>query len=596
MLRFKCIIEYHFGLELPLNRLWRLEMSATGTKRRRWSWLPWVALAIVLGMMAYQRKVQSTTSRGALPGGVEITKTVIGTQQQKIASTGVIASQIGTQVRIGSQIAGTIRSLPADVGSHVKAHQIVAILDLPDIQAQVEQQRHVVASNEAALAQARSLYQQAVEGYGLSTTQTKAQIDQADATLRAAIAKVDSSSAAATQQPTQTKADIDRANAALSSAKSAEKQVEQTVDLQVLQAQANIDDAQATLDTNRRTLARQQALLAKGYIAADVVDQTDAVVKQGVAKLQNMKAAFAITKEKNRDDLQAAHDQVKQAEAALAAAEAEKLLDVGHQADLRNAQETARQAQAGLALQQAGTRQDRIKKMAIEQAYGAVVQAEANVRQARAQLKYENDQFDKTVIRSPIDGTVLSITSQQGETVSAGFSVTTLITVADLNRLEVRAYIDETDIGHIRLGLPAEIRVEAFPNKVFRGNVTKIASASTIKDNVVTYETTIALKSTEGLLRPDMTADVSVILGERPNVILVPSEAVHREVKRSIVYVLHPEKTDADRVEVREVKPGFDDGTNTEIRSGLKLGESVVVAGLPRLGVRAPDAQGGPGR
>ncbi len=572
-------------------------MRVTGKQNKgRWRWLPWVALIIVSGIVVYQHRAQSNVGRGQLPSGVEISKTETGTQQQKIEATGVVASQIGTQVRIGSQIAGTIRSLPADVGSHVKAHQIVAILDLPDIQAQVDQQRHVVDSNEAALEQSKSLYQQAVEGYGLSTTQTKAQIDEADATLRSAIAKVDSSSAAATQQPAQTKADIEKAKAALSSAKSAEKQVEQTVDLAILQAQANIDDAQATLDTNRRTLARQNALLVKGYIAADLVDQTDASVKQGVAKLQNMKAAFAIAKEKNRDDLQAAHDQVIQAQAGLAAAEAEKLLDVGHEADLRSAQEAAKEAKAGLALQQASTKQDRIKKMAIEQAYGAVVQAEANVRQARSLLKYENDQFDKTIIRSPIDGTVLSITSQQGETVSAGFSVTTLITVADLNRLEVRAYIDETDIGHIRLGLPAEARVEAFPGKVFRGNVTKIASASTIKDNVVTYETTIAIKNTGGLLRPDMTADVSVILGERPNVILVPSEAIHREVKRSIVYVLHPEKVDADRVEVREVKPGFDDGTNTEIKSGLKVGESVVVAGLPRLGVRAPDAQGGPGK
>src|SRR5580693_7481084 len=132
-------------------------MSAMSSKKRRWGWVPWVALAIVSMIVLYQRKAQSTAGRGALPMGVEISKTVTGTQQQKIAATGVVASQIGTQVRIGSQIAGTIRSLPADVGSHVKAHQIVAILDLPDIQAQVDQQRHVVASNEAALDQAKSL-------------------------------------------------------------------------------------------------------------------------------------------------------------------------------------------------------------------------------------------------------------------------------------------------------------------------------------------------------------------------------------------------------------------------------------------------------
>lgn len=567
-------------------------MTATG-KKRRWGWVPWVGLVIVTGMVIYQRRAQSHAAGGAIPSGVEISKTEIGTQQQKVAASGVVASQIGTQVRIGSQITGRIRSLPADVGSHVKADQVVAILDLPDLQAQVDEQRHQVAGAEANVEQARSLYQQAIEGYGLSTNQTKAQIAQADATVRAATAKVESSTAAANQQPIQTKADIERARAALSSARSSEKQAEQTVELQMQQAQANIDDATASLNTARRTLTRQQALLGKGYIAADIVDQTDATVKQGAAKLANMKAAFNITKEKTRADLQAAHDQVAQAQASLTAAESEKLQDVGHLADLRSAQETAKQALAGLDLQKAGIRQDRIKQMAIEQAHGALVQAEANVRQTRSLLKYQLDQLDKTIIRSPINGTVLSITSQQGETVAAGLSVTTLITVADLNRLEVRAYVDETDIGRIKLGLPAEVRVEAFPGKVFRGTVTKIASASTVKDNVVTYETTVAITNTLGLLRPDMTADVAIILGERPNVILVPSEAVHREVKRSVVYVLHSEKPEAERVEVRTVEAGFDDGANTEIRSGLKQGESVVVAGLPRLGVHAPDAQGG---
>jgi multidrug efflux pump subunit AcrA (membrane-fusion protein) len=90
---------------------------------------------------------------------------------------------------------------------------------------------------------------------------------------------------------------------------------------------------------------------------------------------------------------------------------------------------------------------------------------------------------------------------------------------------------------------------------------------------------------------------VTLILGEQNDVILVPSEAVHREISRSIVYVLHREKQGKERVEIRAVAPGVDDGIHAEMRSGLKPGEEVVLAGLPRLGVQAADAQGGgPGR
>jgi len=562
-----------------------------GNLKSKLRWFPWIALAVVSGVVVAQKRAQSHSS-GPIPSGVELTTVGLGTQQKKISATGIVASQTGTQVKIGSQIAGPIKSLPADVGTVVKANQVVAILELPDLQAQVDQMEHSVVASQAALEQATSRYKQAIETAGFNSKATAAQIAQADAALKAAEANVDSSNAANALQPIQTVTDIARAKAALSSARSAEKQEVQTVEQQIQQAQSNLDDAQAGLVTSSKTLNRQRELLKKGYIAEDLVDQQEAVYKQAVAKVQNMKAALDIAKEKTRADLQSAHDSVSQAEAALDAANAEKFQDKLHEATLRNAIETQKSANATLLLQQANLLQDKIKREAVIESHGAMMQAEAALKQAKDQLKYQVAQMDKTVIRSPIAGTVLSISSQQGETVAAGFSVTTLITVADLNRLEVRAYVDETDIGHIKLGLPCEVRVEAFPGKIFKGKVTKIASASTTKDNVVTYETTIAVTNTGGLLRPDMTADVSLILGEKPNVILVPSEAVHKEMRRNVVYVLHKEKPESDRVEVRAVETGFDDGTSTEIKSGVKVGESIVVAGLPRLGVRAPDSQG----
>lgn len=565
-------------------------------QRQRRVWIAWAAAVAVLGgvgLMAYRR----TAAAGVgIPAGVEIAKAEIGDQQQKINATGVIASQVGTQIKIGSQVTGRIIKLPADVGTQVKVNQIVAVLDSPDIQAQVDQQQFAVSAAEASLAQAKSQLEQAEEAAGFTRKQTAAQIAEADAALKAAEAKVESSVATARYQPAQTSANIRKSEAALSTAQSAVKQEQQTIRQQIQQAQSSLDTAQAAADNAKRDLDRQQQLLKKGFIAQSVVDTAETVYRQATANLESMKANLDIVREKTRADLQSAQDQVDQAQATLAATQAGRFQDTVAEADLRSARESLRQSSASLELQKTNLSQDKIRLMAVEQARQAMRQAQENVLETRAQLRYQLAQKAKTVIRSPIDGIVLSLTAQQGEVIAAGLSAPTLITVADLDRLEVRAYVDETDIERIRRGMQAEVRVDAFAGRVFHGRVTKIASASTVKDNVVTYETTVAVSNPDRLLRPDMTTNVSFILSERKNALLVPSEAVHQETARSLVYVLHPERKGAARVETRTVDAGFDDGTRTEIRSGLKQGESVVLTGLPLLGVHASDAPGGPPR
>ncbi len=556
----------------------------------------WIVVVVVLVGAGYFMMRRGASASTGIPAGVETAKGQIGDQQQKINATGVIASQIGTQIKIGSQVTGRIIKLPADVGTHVKANQVVAVLDSPDIQAQVDQQQYSVSAAEASLAQAKSRLEQAEETAGFTRQQTAAQIAQADAALKAAEAKVESSVATAQYQPAQTAANIKKSEAALSTAQSAVKQREQTIRQEIQQAQSSLDNAQAAAENAKRDLGRQQQLLKKGFIAQAVVDNADTLYRQASANLESMKANLDIVREKTRADLQSTQDQVDQAKATLAATQAGRFQDTVAQADLHSAREALRQSSATLDLQKTNHAQDRIRLMAVEESRNALRQAQESVLEARAQLRYQNAQKAKTVIHSPIDGTVLSLTAQQGEVIAAGLSAPVLITVADLDRLEVRAYVDETDIERVRIGMKTEVRVDAFAGRIFAGKVTKIASASTVKDNVVTYETTIAVSNPDKLLRPDMTTNVSFILGERKNVLLVPSEAVHQETTRSILYVLHAELKGADRVETRKVEPGFDDGTHTEIRSGLKQGESVVLTGLPLLGVRASDAPGGPSR
>ena len=114
-----------------------------------------------------------------------------------------------------------------------------------------------------------------------------------------------------------------------------------------------------------------------------------------------------------------------------------------------------------------------MKDQDVLQAQEAVKTAQEAVRVAKAQVDYQKAQLEKTVIRSPITGTVLQLAQQQGETLAAGLNAPTLIVVADLNRLQVDAYVDETDIGKVRLGQEADITVDAFPKAPSRAKSRK---------------------------------------------------------------------------------------------------------------------------
>jgi RND family efflux transporter MFP subunit len=561
----------------------------------RWLWI--VALLGAIGIGAFMRFRPPVPSGAAVPEEVQVAGVEQGTLKRRITATGVVAAQTGALVKIGSQITGRIRNLPADVGSRVRAGQVVAVLDSPDLEAQVRQQQHNVGAARASLTQAQARLRQRLANAGFTRDQTEAQIREASAALDASQSKVDAAGATALLQPQQTRAEINRAAATLSSAQATLRQAEQTARQQIQQAQSSIDEAQASNENARKTLTRYESLLREGFAAAQDVDNYRSSSDQAAARLDSARANLDVVREKTRTDVDTAREQVRQAQASLEAAKAGTLQDTVREADLRAARQSVEQSRATLELRQASHAEERIRTMEVEEAKGAVAQARASLQQAEAQLQYQQAQLDKAIIHSPIRGTVLSIAAQQGETIAAGLAAPTLITVADLQRLEVRAYVDETDIGQVRLGLPAEIRVESYPDRVFRGRVSKIASASTVKDNVVTYETTIAVQDAGGLLRPDMTADVGIVLGERTGVLLVPSEAVHRDGNTSLVYVLHRDRAQPGNVEKRTVEAGSDDGERTEIRSGVKPGEELVLAGLARLGVRASDAvSGGPGR
>ena len=138
----------------------------------------------------------------------------------------------------------------------------------------------------------------------------------------------------------------------------------------------------------------------------------------------------------------------------------------------------------------------------------------------------------------------------------------------------VDAYVDEVDIGKVKVGQRAVFTVDAFPAMDFEGKVSAIYPKAVIQDNVVNYDVVVDIETSyHGLLRPEMTASVSILLERREDVLAVPAKAVQRERGKNVVYV-----TADDRTEPREIKAGWRDGQWIEVASGLEEGETVLLA------------------
>jgi multidrug efflux pump subunit AcrA (membrane-fusion protein) len=199
-------------------------------------------------------------------------------------------------------------------------------------------------------------------------------------------------------------------------------------------------------------------------------------------------------------------------------------------------------------------------------------QAEADVERARAALESAEVDRSFTVLRSPIAGVVASVATQEGETVAAGLNAPTFVTIVDLARLQVNAYVDEVDIGKVATGQHAVFTVDAFPARDFTGRVAAIYPTATIQDNVVKYIVALDIDGEyAGLLRPEMTASVRIELDER-TVLAVPVRAIRQDAGRSVVHVVS-----GDRPEVRPVRVGWRDGSWAEITDGLAEGERILL-------------------
>jgi RND family efflux transporter MFP subunit len=203
----------------------------------------------------------------------------------------------------------------------------------------------------------------------------------------------------------------------------------------------------------------------------------------------------------------------------------------------------------------------------------AIETGRAREREAAAALEAAKVQLGYTSIRAPIGGVVASVSTQEGETVAASFASPTFLTIVDLSRLEVWAYVDETDIGRIAVGQQARFTVDTWPDDAFEGRVSAVRPSAEIRDNGVNYVTLIEFTNRpDRLLRPEMTATINVVLAGRTDALAVPNSALRRDSGGT--YLLVRAESGLER---RNVSVGFRGSEFTEVLSGVADGERVLV-------------------
>jgi HlyD family secretion protein len=214
-----------------------------------------------------------------------------------------------------------------------------------------------------------------------------------------------------------------------------------------------------------------------------------------------------------------------------------------------------------------------VLKAKIAQSHGQLGQDRANLKQLEEQLSY-------TDIESPIDGIVLSRDVEMGDAVSSilvlGSSATLVMTLGDTSQVYVKGKVDESDIGRVYLGQPARIKVESFKDKTFNGVVTKISPMGVEKDNVTTFEVRVSINNPGGELRAEMTANAEIILEEHKSVLQIPEGAIiYDKDKKASVEV--PDSSAKEGKKKIAVNIGISNGAKTELLSGLKEGDQVVL-------------------
>lgn len=456
-----------------------------------------VTVAVVVGRIVFATKDEAGS------GDAQALKTATverGNIAVAIDATGTIKPL--NIVEVSSKASGKILELKVDAGDYVQKDEIIAVVETTYVQISLEQAQADLQSAEARLQQAEIDIQ-------LQREQSEIQIRQARESL-----------AEAQQRLIQLKEDIrlekianqrgvmDAENSLnISNIRYKLLTSDEVRDENRQRAKASLEQDKANLDLVTAEHERNKTLYAKELISQAALESSQAQLKSAEARhrssAENLKL---VEKPATEAELELGKADIKKAEFNLALANERVEAEASRDMDLELQRQRIVQAEESLKLAQANRKQITRKERDIETARLAV-------KRNQVQLELRQIEYDDTVIKAPISGTILEKKVEEGQLITSRLSSLAstegqaIVTMADLDTVYVVTEVDETDIGKVQIGQPVTITVEAYPDMPFQGEVLKIAPQGQVIQNVTTFEVTSELKnvaatgSRQGMMR-----------------------------------------------------------------------------------------------
>lgn len=447
---------------------------------------------------------------------VEVVTAVTGTATRWTSVTGSLVSL--NDVAVSSKMPGRLAEVLVREGDPVSAGQVLARLDMSDQEAQVRAAEAAVAAAEARVAQAEAAYRQQVAS-------SRSTLEAAEAAYRQQIAgsgsRVRAAEAAYHQQQVNTRTGIDAAEAALEAARAQLSQVREGARAQdVRRTETQVAIARSSLTKAQSDLKRYRALAREGAVAASMLEQYETAARVAEEQLRGAEESLSLVKEGARtQEVVQAEQAVRQAEERLRQAKAAAALDEVRKADVVMAQAALAQndvQRANVEMARAALAQNEVRR-------ADVLAARAALKQARSSLDIARKALADASICSPISGQVASRSADPGHVVSPGVPI---LRVVSLDSVYFEPTVPDRELASVRVGQPVQVKVNAFPDRVFTGQVARIYPAGTRQSR--SFPVRIPVSNPDRALRPEMFAQGRIESERHANAVLVPETALLR--------------------------------------------------------------------
>lgn len=580
-------------------------MKSKKNKRAIWiiSTVVIIAALILGGGWVMRRQVQAEAN----PDSSKIVTAFIGTLSAETSASGYLLPQ--REATLSLATAGRVEQVFVSVGDQVRASDTLVQLESDALARAVRTAEQNLAIQEANLAELLKGASRAdLEAAQAAVLSAQTQLDD----LLAGPSEEDLAAAQAAVVSAQAQLDdllagpsdkeLAQARAALANAQALEKVEAKryaAMDAQLTVARQQLDIAKVTLENAKYfydALANDWQHKDYANFSPEAKTYQDAQMAYNVAlarynlsaaninnsaylsaQAQAAQARLNLTRltETKTVDIAGAREQLAQAEANLASLTEDKTTQIAA------ARSQLAQAEANLAALKEGASEEKIK----------IVQAQ--VEQARISLANARARLADATLAAPFDGVVTAVYVSVGEWTSGQ-----AVELVDTSSLEVVLDVDEVDIGHIAVGQPAVVTLETWPNQDLQGTVVAIAPSANAQSDIVTYQVHIKLDAADGIhprelpIRAGMTANAQLITSRRDGVLLVANHAIIADRQAGKYYVYRQE---GDQIIKTEVAIGLRDNSYTEITSGVKEGDKLVMDYVEQQGLPfGPGGQGGP--